>query len=120
MEFMPDPVRVKVPFLKSGVSLGDLVAKATKAVGIQPCGGCKGRQAALNRAVRLVPYRLPLPQGHILKQQGQRDQDTQILLTKSGNSWFTMEYAAGAISQETPFADETLAKADFSKRMIRA
>jgi len=115
---MPDPVHVKVPFLKSGVSLGDLVAKATKAVGIQPCGGCKGRQSALNNAVRLIPYRIPLPKGQILKQQGQRDQSTQILLTRMGNTWFTMEYAGGAISKEASFTSEALAQADFSQRMI--
>ena len=34
--------------------LGDTIAKATKAVGIKPCGGCKKRQAALNK---LVPYK---------------------------------------------------------------
>ena len=33
--------------------LGDTIAKATKAVGIKPCGGCRKRQEALNR---LVPY----------------------------------------------------------------
>lgn len=32
------------------VGLGDVVAGATKAVGVKPCGGCKKRQAALNRA----------------------------------------------------------------------
>jgi len=36
--------------------LGDTIAKATKATGIQPCGGCKKRQAKLNR---LVPYDKP-------------------------------------------------------------
>lgn len=34
--------------------LGDSVARVTSALGITPCGGCKQRQAALNR---LVPYR---------------------------------------------------------------
>ncbi len=33
--------------------LGDVVAAATKAVGIKPCGGCKKRQAKLNA---LVPF----------------------------------------------------------------
>lgn len=33
--------------------LGDSVARVTSAVGIPPCGGCKERQAALNR---WVPY----------------------------------------------------------------
>ena len=34
--------------------LGDTIAKATKAVGIKPCGGCKKRQAALNK---IFPYK---------------------------------------------------------------
>jgi hypothetical protein len=29
--------------------LGDVVAKATSAVGIKPCSGCKKRQEALNK-----------------------------------------------------------------------
>lgn len=33
--------------------LGDLIAAGTKAIGIQPCGGCRKRQAALNR---MVPF----------------------------------------------------------------
>jgi len=33
--------------------LGDVIARATTAVGIRPCGGCKKRQEALNR---LVPF----------------------------------------------------------------
>jgi hypothetical protein len=34
--------------------LGDTIAKATKAVGIKPCGGCKKRQEWLNEK---VPYK---------------------------------------------------------------
>ena len=33
--------------------LGDTIAKITTAVGVKPCGGCKKRQAKLNK---LVPY----------------------------------------------------------------
>ena len=40
-----------VPIVSRG--LGDTIAKLTRAVGIKPCGGCKQRQAALNR---LLPY----------------------------------------------------------------
>lgn len=40
------------PWLSLG--LGDTIAKATKAIGIKPCGGCKKRQAKLNK---LVPYK---------------------------------------------------------------
>ena len=31
--------------------LGDVIAAVTSAVGIKPCGGCKERQEALNKAV---------------------------------------------------------------------
>lgn len=34
--------------------LGDSIAKVTTALGIKPCGGCKERQALLNK---LVPYK---------------------------------------------------------------
>jgi hypothetical protein len=33
--------------------LGDVVAAATKAIGIRPCGGCQQRREALNK---LVPF----------------------------------------------------------------
>ena len=36
--------------------LGDVVAAATKAVGIKPCGGCQKRREALNR---MVPFGTP-------------------------------------------------------------
>ena len=39
--------------------LGDLVAKATKALGIKPCGGCLKRQQMLNDSyTKYVPERL--------------------------------------------------------------
>ena len=31
------------------IGLGDLVNKVTYAVGLEPCGGCERRRAALNR-----------------------------------------------------------------------
>jgi hypothetical protein len=41
-----------MPFKMSrSVGLGDVVKKATTAVGIKPCGGCQRRAATLNRAV---------------------------------------------------------------------
>ena len=33
--------------------LGDVIAAGTRAIGIQPCGGCKERQEVLNK---LVPF----------------------------------------------------------------
>jgi hypothetical protein len=46
------PVERDVPGPDShtGIGLGDVVAGATKAVGIKPCGACQNRQAAMNRA----------------------------------------------------------------------
>jgi len=43
--------RVRLPgfLVEEEVGLGDLIKKATYAVGIKPCGGCERRAAALNR-----------------------------------------------------------------------
>jgi hypothetical protein len=45
--------RVRLPgFLVEGeTGLGDVIKRATSAVGIQPCAGCERRAAALNRWV---------------------------------------------------------------------
>jgi hypothetical protein len=46
------PHRVRLPgFLieNTEIGLGDLIKKATYAIGIKPCGGCEKRAAALNR-----------------------------------------------------------------------
>ena len=46
-----EPHRVRLPgFIKDEeIGLGDVVKRATYAVGIRPCGGCERRAAALNR-----------------------------------------------------------------------
>jgi hypothetical protein len=43
--------RVRLPgfLIEKEVGLGDLIKKTTYAMGIQPCGGCEKRAAALNR-----------------------------------------------------------------------
>jgi len=43
--------RVRLPgfLIEEDVGLGDVVKRATSAVGIRPCGGCERRAAALNR-----------------------------------------------------------------------
>jgi hypothetical protein len=51
------PANISVPFLKQPIGLGDVVAGATETMGITPCGGCQKRKEALNRAVRLNPFR---------------------------------------------------------------
>jgi hypothetical protein len=38
--------------------LGDVIAGATKSVGIKPCGACQKRQAAMNRATPSVIRRI--------------------------------------------------------------
>jgi hypothetical protein len=43
------------------VGLGDLIKRATNAVGIQPCEGCARRAAALNRR---VPFSNPAANGY--------------------------------------------------------
>jgi hypothetical protein len=43
--------RVRLPgfLIEEEVGLGDLIKKATYAMGIRPCGGCERRAAVLNR-----------------------------------------------------------------------
>ena len=45
------PYRVNLPgFIEDeDVGLGDVIKRATSAVGIRPCGGCRQRAALLNR-----------------------------------------------------------------------
>jgi hypothetical protein len=45
------PYRVRLPGFISDedVGLGDVMKRATSAVGIRPCGGCARRAATLNR-----------------------------------------------------------------------
>jgi len=46
-----EPYRVRLPGFVSEeeVGLGDVIKRATYAVGVKPCGGCERRAAALNR-----------------------------------------------------------------------
>lgn len=45
------PHRVRLPGFISDedIGLGDVIKRATSAVGIKPCGGCEQRAAALNQ-----------------------------------------------------------------------
>jgi hypothetical protein len=45
------PYRVRLPgfITDKEVGLGDVIKRATSAIGIKPCGGCAHRAAALNR-----------------------------------------------------------------------
>jgi hypothetical protein len=52
MKLQATPASTSAPN-QSWRGLGDVIAAATSAVGIKPCGGCKERQEALNK---LVPF----------------------------------------------------------------
>jgi hypothetical protein len=43
------PIRLPGFVSDRDIGLGDLVKRATSALGIKPCGGCERRAAALNR-----------------------------------------------------------------------
>jgi hypothetical protein len=47
----PRPYRMRLPgFARDEeIGLGDVIKRATSAVGIRPCGGCQRRAVALNR-----------------------------------------------------------------------
>lgn len=46
-----EPYRIRLPgfISEQDLGLGDVVKRATHAIGIKPCGGCARRAAALNR-----------------------------------------------------------------------
>ena len=46
-----EPYRVRLPgfIAYEDIGLGDVVKRVTHALGIEPCAGCAGRAAALNR-----------------------------------------------------------------------
>ena len=50
------PHRIRLPgFIKEEeIGLGDVIKKATYAMGIKPCTGCEKRAAALNRWMRFT------------------------------------------------------------------
>ncbi len=47
------PLRLRLPgfITDDDIGLGDVVKRATSAVGVRPCGGCEARAAALNRRI---------------------------------------------------------------------
>jgi hypothetical protein len=50
----PENQKKEIAKVRKLKGLGDTIAKVTKAIGIQPCGGCKERQEFLNK---VFPYR---------------------------------------------------------------
>jgi hypothetical protein len=53
------PHRVRLPGFVSDrdIGLGDVIKRATSAIGIQPCGGCEQRAAWLNQRFAISPWR---------------------------------------------------------------
>jgi hypothetical protein len=53
------PHHVRLPgFINDeDIGLGDVIKRATTAVGIRPCDGCAKRAAALNRWLVISPWR---------------------------------------------------------------
>ncbi|NUS13917.1 MAG: hypothetical protein HOY69_21350 [Streptomyces sp.] len=53
------PHRVRLPGFtgEDDIGLGDAIGRATHAVGITPCGGCRKRARALNRRVVVTGWR---------------------------------------------------------------
>lgn len=51
------PHRVRLPGFVSDqdIGLGDVIKRATSAIGIQPCGSCEKRAALLNRWLVFSP-----------------------------------------------------------------
>jgi hypothetical protein len=48
-ELRPHQVRLPGFITDEEIGLGDVIKRATSYLGIQPCGGCERRAAALNR-----------------------------------------------------------------------
>jgi len=57
----PQPYHVRLPGFISDedIGLGDVIKRATSAVGIRPCGGCGRRVGQLNRWVVFSGSRRP-------------------------------------------------------------
>jgi hypothetical protein len=55
-EGLTAPYRVRLPgfLLGEETGLGDLIKKATYAIGVPHCKGCERREAALNRWIRFT------------------------------------------------------------------
>lgn len=53
------PRQIRLPGFVSDkeIGLGDVIKRATSAVGVRPCGGCRKRAEALNRRVTFTGRR---------------------------------------------------------------
>ena len=55
----PEPRRIRLPgfIADEDIGLGDVIKRATSAVGISPCGGCQRRATALNQRFVFTSWR---------------------------------------------------------------
>jgi hypothetical protein len=55
----PSALHIPLPAFvtKKEIGLGNLIGRATSAIGIKPCGSCKKRAAALDKKVVFGPAR---------------------------------------------------------------
>jgi hypothetical protein len=55
-----EPRRIRLPgfIADEDIGLGDVIKRATSAVGLKPCGGCQRRAAALNQRFVFTSWRL--------------------------------------------------------------
>jgi hypothetical protein len=55
----PETHRVRLPgfITEKEIGLGDVIKRATSAIGIRPCAGCERRAAALNRWLVFTKWR---------------------------------------------------------------
>ena len=49
-------LRLRIPGLKKGIGAGDVVRKATEALGIEHCSDCDRRKDRMNRFLRFEAY----------------------------------------------------------------
>lgn len=52
LEDVKATLRLRIPGLKKSIGAGDVVRKATEALGIEHCSDCDRRKARLNRFLR--------------------------------------------------------------------
>lgn len=56
LEAVKARLRLRVPGLKTSIGAGDVVRKATEALGMEHCSGCDKRQERMNRWLRFEAY----------------------------------------------------------------
>lgn len=53
---LPEPSRIRLPFLNQEIGAGDVIAGITQALGVTPCTPCEERRKRLNQRLTLTPW----------------------------------------------------------------